>query len=213
MTGIHGARTLRAFGRGQVALQPIDARSRIAVTIGVDVFRLYTRFGTRMNGSELVGLLLVLSSGFFLVQADAVTVGAATTAALFFHRLFKPIGALLFVFDQVQSSGAAVARLAGVVMIDRPEGEGDEPGPEPVLRVSGLRHEYDADRPVLHGIDLVVGPGERVAVVGATGAGKSTLGGVVARTVHATAGSVHLGTLDLARADESVVRRHVAIVS
>jgi ABC-type multidrug transport system fused ATPase/permease subunit len=146
VTGIHGASTLRAFGRQHDALDRIDRRSRDSVDITVAVFRLYNRFGARMNGSELVGLVLVLSAGFALVRADAVTVGAATTAALFFHRLFNPIGALLFVFDSVQSSGAALARLAGVALIPSRPPSLQHPGTSPRLVLSGVHHEYERGR-------------------------------------------------------------------
>ncbi|MRK01042.1 ATP-binding cassette domain-containing protein [Aeromicrobium sp. S22] len=213
VTGVHGASTLRAFGREHDALERIDRRSQEAVDITVGVFRLYTRFGARMNSSEFVGLALVLSAGFLLVRDDAVTVGAATTAALFFHRLFNPIGALLFVFDSVQSSGAALARLAGVALIPRRPVSTQEPGPAPDLVLQGVHHAYEADREILSAIDLRIAPGEHVAVVGSTGAGKTTLGSIAAGTIEPTAGTVRLGQLDLVAADEATVRRHVALVS
>lgn len=213
VTGIHGASTLRAFGREQDALDQIQATSRQAVDIAVSVFRLYTRFGTRMNSSELVGLVFVLSSGFLLVRSDIVTVGEATTAALFFHRLFNPIGALLFVFDSVQSSGAALARLAGVALIPQRETTPQTPGTNPALRVVGVSHAYEDARVVLADIDLDLAPGERVAIVGATGAGKTTLGGIISGAITPSAGSVHLGALDLSSADEADVRKHIALVS
>lgn len=213
VTGVHGADTLRAFGREPDALDTIRDTSRSAVEIAVSVFRLYTRFGSRMNSSELVGLALVLSAGFALVRSDIVSVGEATTAALFFHRLFNPIGALLFVFDAVQSSGAALARLAGVALIASPPTTDQQPGTAASLRAVVTRHAYETGHDVLHDVELVIAPGERVAVVGATGAGKTTLGGIVAGAIAPTDGTVHLGRLDLAGATESSVRRHIALVS
>lgn len=213
VTGIHGAPTLRAFGREHDALDQIRDTSRRAVDIAVSVFKLYTRFGARTNGSELVGLVLVLSSGFLLVRSDIVTVGEATTAALFFHRLFNPIGALLFVFDSVQSSGAALARLAGVALIPVAATTRQEPGSAARLKVVGVSHAYEDDRQVLADIDLELAPGERVAVVGATGAGKTTLGGIISGAISPSAGSVHLGQLDLSTTHEADVRKHIALVS
>jgi ATP-binding cassette subfamily C protein len=213
VTGVHGAPTLRAFGRQDDALRTIDATSRRAMEIAVSVFRLYARFGARMNSSELVGLLLVLSAGFLVVRSGVGSVGEATTAALFFHRLFNPIGALLYVFDSVQSSGAALARLAGVALIPRHPLSVQEPGPSPRLVLRGVHHAYESDREVLAAVDLDLAPGEHVAVVGATGAGKTTLGGIAAGTIDPTGGTVRLGDLDLVAADEATARRHVALVS
>ena len=72
-----------------------------------------SRFYGWLNMAELLGMAAILSTGFFLVRADAVTIGAATAAALFFHRLFGPIGALLANVDELQKAGAGLARLVG----------------------------------------------------------------------------------------------------
>lgn len=213
ITGVRDAATLRAFGVEHVAQDRIERRSSDAVEITVDVYRLFTRFGARMNASECVGLVLVLGTGYALVSSGAASVGDATAAALFFHRLFNPIGAVLFVFDAVQASGAALARLAGVVLIPQREGTSADVGAAPTLRLGGVHHAYEAGRQVLAPLDLTVRAGERIAVVGSTGAGKTTLGGIAAGTIEPTGGTVHLGTLDIGSAPEPVVRRHVALVS
>lgn len=213
VTGVRDAPTLRAFGVEHVALDRIERRSGEAVDITVGVFTLFTRFGAKMNASECVGLLLVLATGYALVTNDLASVGDATAAALFFHRLFNPIGAVLYVFDSVQASGAALARLAGVVLMPARDTEPVDAGASPTLSLRGVHHAYEEGRPVLAPLDLEVRPGERVAVVGATGAGKSTLGGIAAGTLTPSGGTVLLGDLDVTSAPEPVVRRHVALVS
>ncbi|MGJ9413817.1 ABC transporter ATP-binding protein [Aeromicrobium sp. CF4.19] len=213
VTGIRGAPTLRAFGAEQPALDRIERRSSDALEITLGVFRLFTRFGARMNWTECVGLLLVLGAGFALVRSGLGSVGDATAAALFFHRLFNPIGAVLFVFDAVQASGAALARLAGIALLPSTAATQGAVGEAPTLRLDGVAHAYEPDRLVLSGIDLQVIPGERVAVVGATGAGKTTLGGIAAGSITPTSGAVRLGGLDVVGASEPVIRRHVALVS
>lgn len=213
ITGVRDAPTLRAFGVEHVALDRIERRSGDAVEITVGVFRLFTRFGARMNASECVGLVLVLATGYALVATGSASVGEATAAALFFHRLFNPIGAVLFVFDAVQASGAALARLAGVVLIPPRDVRSVDAGPAADLVLAGVHHAYETDRPVLAPLDLTVRAGEHVAVVGSTGAGKTTLGGIAAGTIVPTGGTVHLGSLDVATAPEPIVRRHVALVS
>ncbi|MSZ78374.1 MAG: ABC transporter ATP-binding protein, partial [Actinobacteria bacterium] len=96
LTGVHGSRTLRAFGLARAHQERVAESSWRSAQISIDVFALLTRFTARGNRAELIGLLLILVTGFVLVRDDAVSVGAVTAAALLFHRLFNPIGAVLF---------------------------------------------------------------------------------------------------------------------
>ena len=161
----------------------------------------YTRFGLRINRSEFVGLAAVLLAGFLLVRDDLATVGAATTAALYFHRLFNPIG-LLLLQSRLRAPGRGEPRPArrrhrtarhrdARRLRARPA---ERPGPgalEPAaLEVVVDRHRYDDGPVVLRDVALRLAPGERVALVGASGAGKSTLAGIAAGIIAPTGGSV-----------------------
>lgn len=213
VAGISGAATLRELDRSSDGADRIERRSQDAVDVTVDVYQLFTRFGFRMNLSEMVGLMAVLTGGFIVVRTGTGTIGDATAAALFFHRLFNPIGALLFLFDVVQSAGAALTRLVGVARLDVPHTPAGVLGPEPVLSLNGIGHAYDPGHPVLHPTDLQIAPGEHVAIVGATGAGKSTLGAIVAGSIRPSTGSVTIGDVVLSDLSESAAREHVVLVS
>lgn len=214
VSALQGAPSVRAFAREEAHLAEVDARSRRTMGIAVTVFAMLTRFGARTNRSELVGLAVVLTTGFWLVRADAVTVGAVTTAALYFHRLFNPIGALMFLFDEVQSTGASLARLAGVATMPAAVApEAPALAARPVVTLRGVGHEYVAGTPVLRDVDLDLAPGERVAVVGATGAGKTTLGQVVAGVLAPTVGTATIGGAAYDALGERAVRDRVVLVS
>lgn len=213
ITGVHASRTLRAFGVADRHQERTVAASWHSAQISIDVFHLLTRFYARSNRAELIGLLSVLTMGFLLVRSDEVTIGAVTAAALLFHRLFNPIGALLSLFDQVQSAGASLVRLAGVALLPPRTGPAEPRRPaDEALVVRDLRHEYVAGRPVVDAVSLTVPPGRRVAVVGASGAGKTTLGAAIARRIVPTAGSIEIGGVPLAQVDDSP-RLPVALVS
>jgi ATP-binding cassette subfamily C protein len=213
MAGVQGAGTWRAFGHERIALEQVERTSAAARGLAQDVFVMLTRFWARMNRAELIGMLLVLGAGFWLVRADEVTVGAATAAALYFHRLFNPIGAVLMVFDVVQRSGASLTRLAGVALLPRDAGRAEPLPAAPVLRLERVSHAWEPGVPVLHDVDLEVAPGERVALVGSTGAGKTTLAAVAAGLVAPTSGTVRLAGRTLDELGPATVRRHVAVVS
>ena len=208
MNGVQGASTLRALSREQAQIDRITHHSHHAMTIALDVFALLTRFGARTNRSELIGLSLVLGTGFLLVREDMTTVGAVTAAALYFHRLFNPIGALLMIFNDIQSAGASLARLAGVAMLQPPPApEGPSPVRSGTFEMIGIGHEYVEGHPVLADVTLRVADGERVALVGATGAGKSTLGAIAAGLLEPRSGTVRIGGFPLDALDPSHVRR------
>jgi ATP-binding cassette subfamily C protein len=212
LAGVGGAATVRAFRRRAATLTRIDGHSRAAVDAAMRASDAERRFGLAMNGAELVGVLSILVAGFWLVRADAVTVGAATAAALYFLRLFDPIGIMLYLLDEAQSAGAALARLVGVADMPAPPAPRQPRTPGHAgVRLTGIRHAYDGGPEVLHGVDLEVAPGERVAVVGASGAGKTTLGAVLAGVHTPTAGTVEIGGVPLPEIAQP--RRHVALVT
>ncbi|WP_399880169.1 ATP-binding cassette domain-containing protein [Streptomyces sp. BBFR51] len=167
----------------------------------------------RRPPAPFVGLTAVLVTGFHLVRADAVTVGAVTAAALYFHRLFNPIGFLITQFDDFQEAGASLARLAGVATMSPPaEPEAPETPADASLELRDVAHAY-GDRTVLRDVTLRVAPGERVALVGASGAGKTTLASVAAGVLRPTVGTVRLGGARLERIGDSVLGRHIGLLS
>lgn len=213
ISSLQGAKTVRAYSLEKEHLGQIDAASAKARDLAVGVFGLFTRFAGRGNRAEFVGLSMILVVGFLLVREDVVTVGQTTTAALLFHRLFNPIGSLLYTFDEVQSAGASLARLVGVVEIPETEGSTDT-GSVPTdgsLHLDDIRHGYDGGHEVLHGVTLSLRAGERVALVGSTGAGKTTLAAIAAGSITPTSGRVSIGGVPLSDLDD--LRRHIAIVS
>ncbi|WP_243057784.1 ABC transporter ATP-binding protein [Nocardioides sp. SR21] len=213
LTGVHASRTLRAYDIANAHHERIEAASWRSARISIDVFRLLTRFYGRSNRAELIGLLLILATGFLLAREDEVTVGAVTAAALLFHRLFNPIGALLTLFDEVQSAGASLTRLAGLALLRPPAPTAVPRQPADAhLTVRGLHHEYVAGRPAVDEADLDVEPGRRTAVVGASGAGKTTLGAAVAGRLVPSRGDVVLGGVPLDQVDGRG-RPPVALVS
>ncbi|MGP3930581.1 ABC transporter ATP-binding protein [Nonomuraea sp. KM88] len=216
---MQGVRTVHAYRLEQRRLRDIGDASHQVHDISLSVFTLFTRFVGRVNRAEFFGLAAILVVGFLLVRSGAVTVGQSAAAAVLFHRLFNPIGMLLFTFDELQAAAASLARLVGVVDLasdpgddpDRPGADGGADRPAGAgLELSGVRFGYDAGPEVLHGVSISLPAGARVALVGSTGAGKSTLAAIAAGILRPGSGTVSVGGVAL---PPDRLRAHVAIIT
>lgn len=158
-------------------------------------------------------VVAVLLWGGFLAGRGYATLEAITTVALYSMELRKPVGQLMFWVDQVQIAQASLSRILGVEEVpDDRTPTGEEPEGTRIV-LNDVRFSYREGVEVLHGIDLELVPGERLAVVGPSGSGKSTLGRMLAGINPPTSGSVTVGGVSLTDLTEDELRRHVALVT
>ncbi|MEU9619094.1 MULTISPECIES: ABC transporter ATP-binding protein [unclassified Streptomyces] len=220
ISGLNGIDTVRAYRLEDAVREKVTHESWRVRELGVEVFRFFGRFVGRENRAEFIGLVLILVVGYALLEADAATLGEVSAAPLMFHRLFTPLGAIMFTFDEAQKSGASLTRLVGVLgepAEDRLVGDVSvapaDAGPHPVT-VEGLTFSYpDSEEPVLREVNLSIPAGGSLALVGATGAGKSTLAALIAGIGTPQAGSVRIGSHELAGLDEAGARALVSILT
>lgn len=211
---LSGLPTVRAYGVHDEHLAAVRGGSERAFALSNGVFRMFSGWAGWMNRAECIGLAAVLIVGFMLVRADIVTVGATTAAALYFHRLFNPLALLMVTFDDVQEAGVALARLVGVTRMAAAAAPDDPVTPVGgALELQELTHRYGDGPPVVNGVSLALAPGERVALVGASGAGKTTVAAIATGLVRPTGGRVTIGGVPLDRITPDGVARHVALVS
>lgn len=209
-----GYATVLGFGLSEHRHRRVLQASWKVVTHTLRAQTVQNMFFGRLNVAEYLGMAAILLTGFVLIGNGQSTVGAATTAMLLFLRLFGPINQLLFVVDVLQSVLASLNRMIGVIAIPAPtspgvtvhgtventtavtggadvEGSADPLGStSPSVLLDGVAFRYEGGRLALDGIELTILTGERVAVVGASGAGKTTLASVIAGIHEPDAGSV-----------------------
>lgn len=220
ISGLNGIDTVRAYRLEEAFREKVTDRSWRVRELGIEVFRIFGRFVGRENRAEFIGLVLILVVGYALLEADAATLGEVSAAPLMFHRLFTPLGAIMFTFDEAQKSGASLTRLVGVLgeaaddrLVGDDSVETADAVPYPVT-VRGLTFGYPgSEEPVLRDVSLTIPAGSSLALVGATGAGKSTLAALIAGIGTPQAGSVHIGPNDLAASDEAGARALVSILT
>ncbi|GGY63693.1 ABC transporter ATP-binding protein [Streptomyces anulatus] len=215
LTGADTVAALRAQDHHTAA---VAASSEHAIGFELRAVRLRTTFYGLLNLAEFIGLAAVLAVGYHLVGGGTVTLGAATAAALYFHRLFDPIGVLLSTVDELQNAGAGLARLVGILSLPAYRQCGSlPPSRTPTtpgrIALDHVSYGYAAGRRALDAVSLTVEPGETVAVVGASGAGKTTLAKILAGVLTPDSGRVLLDGVPLAELPADVLRRRIVLVS
>ncbi|MFG2268007.1 ABC transporter ATP-binding protein [Streptomyces sp. NPDC048720] len=209
-----GARTVEAFRlRGRRITASRDALERSRLTRFHTLY-LRTVFFPAVEVTYTVPVVGVLLLGGWLHQRGAVGVGAVVAAALYLRQFTEPLDQILMRVEQLQSSGASFARVEGLARAPRTETEGVCPAPgDDRIEVRGVRYAYERGGEVLRGVDLTVRPGERLAVVGPSGAGKTTLSRLLAGIDSPSAGSVTVGGVPVASLAPELLRRQVVLVT
>jgi ATP-binding cassette, subfamily B, bacterial len=149
------------------------------------------------------------------VHRDLASIGDVAFFVLTLGNLFEPVQQLSQLFNMVQSAAAALAKLFGLLDTRTTVPQRRDPVPLPArgdISVEGLSFAYGDGDPVLHGVDLRIAQGERLALVGPTGAGKSTLAKLVARLYDPLEGRVTFGGVDLRDAGLAQLRRRIVVV-
>ncbi|MFE3411156.1 ABC transporter ATP-binding protein [Streptomyces mirabilis] len=208
-----GARTVEAFGlqRGRIA-----ASRRTLETSRVRRMRtLFLRsvFFPAVEVSYVVPVVAVLLVGGALHARGAMSLGAVVAATLYLRQLAEPLDQILMQVEQLQSSGASFARVEGLARAPRAVPSGSPTPVDDRIDVTDVRYSYDRGGEVLRGVDLTVRPGERLAVVGPSGAGKTTLSRLLAGVDAPRSGSVTVGGVPIADLDPEQLRRQVVLVT
>jgi ABC-type multidrug transport system fused ATPase/permease subunit len=214
MGGIRAVQAFRREARNQEIFDDVNDQYRSANLVA---FRLVAWFmpGIRLIGNVTIAVVL-LYGGYRAYNGD-VTVGVLAAFLLYLRQFFEPMMEISQFYNTFQSASAALEKLSGVLE--------EEPGvPEPTrprpleaalgeLRFEQVRFEYVEGVPVLPGLDLTVPAGQTLALVGTTGAGKTTLAKLATRFYDPVAGRVLLDGVDLRDLSSDTLREAVVMVT
>lgn len=214
---VSGIRVVKGLGAGGPLAAEFRRRSRSIVDRALEIARLDAVFMPMLEFLPLLGLLAVLWLGGRRVISGDLSLGSFVAFNAYVAMLVWPLRVLGQRVTTLQKAVGASARISEV--LDAEPQLRDPRHPEVLERpvrgdvlLSGVQFGHEGGHPVLDGLDLHVAPGESVALVGATGSGKSTVAGLLARLYDPDAGSVSLDGHDVRALRISDVRGAVALV-
>ncbi|WP_369262349.1 ABC transporter ATP-binding protein [Streptomyces sp. R35] len=208
-----GARTIEAFGLRE--RRTAASRDALETSRQKRMWTLFLRsvFFPAVEISYVLPVVGVLLVGGALHARGAMSLGVVVSAALYMRQLGEPLDQILNQVEQLQSSSASFARVEGLGRAPKAVPSGSPTPVDDRIDVRGVRYSYDRGGEVLRGVDLTVRPGERLAVVGPSGAGKTTLSRLLAGVDAPGAGSVTVGRVPIVALDPEQLRRQVVLVT
>jgi ATP-binding cassette subfamily B protein len=214
--GINGVRVIQAYAREDEQRTRFARSNRALYDSHIHSVRVSTWYFGFVEFAGVLATALTIGIGGWLVTRGDVSVGTVVAFVLLLANLFEPIQQLSQLFNTLQSATASLNKLFTIIDTEPEVAEAPDARrlpPRGVLEVRDLTFAYPGTTtPVLRDVSLVVGDGERVALVGPTGAGKSSLAKLMARLYDPDRGSVAFGGVDLRDATLASLRERIVVV-
>ena len=213
---ISGARVAQAFNRQGWNSQSFRKLNRANRDANVGAESLTAAFAPTMDIIGAIGIAVVLAYGGYLTRLELVSIGVIVAFLQYVRRFFEPVRALSMLWAQVQSAIAGAERI--FELLDEVPQVEDAADARPLaltdgrVELSGVIFAYEPGTPVLQGIDLVAEPGQTVALVGPTGAGKTTIISLLERFYDVQSGAVTIDGQDVRSVTQDSLRQSISIV-
>ncbi|MBK8026185.1 MAG: ABC transporter ATP-binding protein [Chloroflexi bacterium] len=211
-----GMLVIQLFGRQAVSRHGFDEKNVAYREIHTTLRDYYTWYASALQVLTTFGLSIVLYGGGQGVFAGWATIGMLIAYVDYTRRMFEPIQNLAEQIAQVQTALAAGERLARMLQVEPAVAEPATPasteGRALTVEFDHVTFAYEEGNPVIRDLNLHIPAGQRVAIVGATGAGKTSLAGLVGRFYDVTVGAVRIGGNDVRQIRNSDLRNLVTIV-
>ncbi|MBC7443279.1 MAG: ABC transporter ATP-binding protein [Ramlibacter sp.] len=214
MTGIRAVKAFRAEKRNERVFGELVEDYR---KVNGRVIQLFGIFDPGLVLIGNVAVAVVLLVGGFRVVDGQLAIGALLAALLYTRRFFDPMEEMAMFYNSYQSAAAALEKISGV--LEEHPGVPDPATPVDLWAAKGavsfddVQFEYQSDRVILPRFDLAIPAGETIALVGSTGAGKSTLAKLMARFYDPSEGRVTLDGVDLRDLHPKDLRRAIVMVT
>ena len=214
MTGIRAVKAFRKEAENERVYKGLVEDYRFVNARVIQLFGIYDP-GLIMIGNVTVASILLL--GGIRVIDDGLGLGILTASILYARRFFDPMEGLAMFYNSYQSASSALEKVSGVLQEEPSVAEVKEPTPLPdakgSLTFDAVEFHYSNGKTVLPTFDLAIPAGQTIALVGTTGAGKSTLAKLISRFYDPTAGAVLIDGVDLRELSSKELRRAIVMVT
>ncbi len=218
MDNLQGVREIKAFGRERHEDERFTDRAEAMRQSTLTIMRAWAFYNPAMSFIAASGTSLVLWIGGRQVMNNDMSVGELVAFLLYLALFYEPIGKLHGLNQMLQAARAGGERVFDI--LDATEERKDiaesNPLPEPVrgeVEFREVHFEYTEDKPALHDISLTAKPGQMTALVGPTGAGKSTLVNLLPAFYEATGGAITIDGQGIATTSLESLRKNISVVS
>lgn len=207
---ISGQKTIKAYGREDVILGRFADKNIESVDAYYKAEYYGSMIGPCVNFINNLSLTLISTVGALLYLFGTISLGSVSSFILYSRKFSGPINELANIISEIQSALAAAERVFAVID-EEPEKADDADAVEITdvkgsVEVEGLSFSYDESREILHNMNVSVKPGQLVAIVGHTGAGKTTLINLLMRFYDASKGRITLDGVDITKLTRKSLR-------
>jgi ATP-binding cassette subfamily B protein len=212
---IPGARVVKAFAQESREIARFRAANDRVLDANDRVNVVWAFFGPLVSLCNEAGMLVVWAAGAWLVFGGSVTVGTLTAFLAYISRFYARVESMIHMVPATQRAGASAQRIFEILDCQPSVAEAVKPlDPGRVrgrIELSAVHFRYGA-REILHGIDLVIEPGEMIGLVGTSGSGKTTLANLVCRFYDPSSGTITVDGTDLRDLSIPAYRRNLGCV-
>jgi ATP-binding cassette, subfamily B, multidrug efflux pump len=213
---ISGVRVVRTFARESEtinAFKKINQQNRDA---GIQAERIVAMLNPLITVMSTIAIAIIAGLGGWLALRDIISVGVIVSFTAYVRQFFQPIRQLAQLYNQLQSGLAGAERIFEIM--DSAPTVQDKPNAIPIGRIKGevefdqVYFEYEKNKPVLQDVSMQVQPGQTVALVGPTGAGKTTIINLLSRFYDVQKGVIRVDGIDIRDIEQDTLRQQLGIV-
>ena len=211
---ISGYRTVVAYNHQDITTEEFCATSDDLTAAGIRTDAFSGVMGPVMGCISNIGFVIITVFGGYFAIHDIISVGVISAFIVYAKQFSRPINEIAQIYGQLQTALAGAERVFAVLDEESEDKSGQAlaPAREATVRFQNVNFSYEEGRPVLHDFTLTVPAGRKVALVGSTGSGKTTVVNLLMRFYDPDSGTISINGQDIAQVSRDTLRRDVAIV-